>query len=197
MAARLEPYPYFLQPPIIQSPTKNPTWADIVNKNHGNLCGDLLTPTVTFAGWTTDPINLTNLHDGSRTTVTGEALETALPGPNETDGDAEFKIDLGALYHVDAVYVKHEGRALGPGTPSIRIRAGPLGDLTDSLLATETSISTVPKIIHSHSTYPDLLATADSFVRYVALRGFNPGGTGSSLGLKVYEVIIIGDRRAT
>ena len=198
MSARLEPYPQVLQPPILQSPTKNPTWEEVVDKNHGNLCGDLLTPTITPTGWTTDPTSLTLIYDGDRTTVTGEALDTAMPTV-ETNADSEIKVDLGALYHVESVYVKYESRSLGAGgNVSTRVRGGDLGDLTDEDLGSDGGIGTVGTILHSRTNYPNFTpSTAESFLRYVTLRQWQPGGPGAGGGLKVYEVIIVGERRAT
>lgn len=160
----------------------------------GNLMR-LLAPTISYAGWTTDPTSLTLIYDGSRTTVTGTAIDTAAPTA-ETAGDCEIKIDLGAKYFVSAIALKigFWGSGSNPTSYAI-VRVGQLGTTADATLGTLTGYAS--EIVYGmHYNIPTAtvnLASADTFVRYITIRLYG-ASVGRTVNLKVYEVIVDGNK---
>lgn len=164
---------------------------------------DSLTPTITQVGWTTAPTNLTNIYDKDLSTVTGEAVDTAAP-TTETDGDCQIKIDLGAQYIINKIYVKLGIRAGGAAEKVFcQARAGDVGDLTDALLHTGNIIDTVgetEELHHIYKTVADVngaqATNPANRVRYITLRCRVLVAT-EVAKLKVYEVIALGYKGVT
>ena len=138
---------------------------------------------VSQVGWVTAPTSLTNAYNENCDTATTEGEGST--SPNEANNSCQIKLDLGANYLVSCVLVKLGFRAsVDSESWSCRSRIGLAGDLTDTEIDTDTTVSDVETTVYHEIPYGQR-------ARYIAARIWRTAGGG--LGkLKVYEFIVYG-----